>query len=55
MFQLAGDSEAKAGEVNKDLQRQNEHDRVAYHQRETVLEENKRMIACRLEESSLAG
>lgn len=51
MFQLSDVSEAKADEANQVLQRQIEDDRMAFHQRETILEESKRTIETQLEES----
>jgi hypothetical protein len=51
IFQLSGASEAKADEANKFLQRQIADDRMAFHQRETVLEQSKRKIESQLEES----
>jgi chromosome segregation ATPase len=51
MFQLSSVSEAKADEANQILQRQIEEDRMALHQRETLLEESKRTIERQLEES----
>jgi hypothetical protein len=51
MFQLSSASDAKADEANQFLQRQIEDDRMAFHQRETVLEESKRTIESQLEES----
>jgi hypothetical protein len=51
MFQLSAVSEAKADEANQLVQRQIEDDRMAFHQRENVLEESKRTIEGELEES----
>jgi chromosome segregation ATPase len=51
MFQLSGVSAAKADEANQLVQRQIEDDRMAFHQRENVLEGSRRKIEGELEES----